>query len=109
MLSSLFSSLRRMPRGIIIVCIMCVRLVHVQVGIQGVIQDFMLGGEHFLGIENVCETDVGANHTLQGGLGACPPSPPESFEEKNSCPEIESGGFWQLADYPILVFKITAF
>ena len=41
----MFSSLRRMPRGNIIVCvILCVRLVHVQVGIQGVIQDFMLGG-----------------------------------------------------------------
>ena len=22
--------------------------------------------------------------------------------EKNSCPEIESGGFWQLVDYPTL-------
>ena len=63
-------------------CIMCVRLVHVQVGIQGVIQDFMLGGgEHFLGIENVCETDVGANHTLLGVWGHAPP-PPENFEEK---------------------------
>ena len=29
--------------------------------------------------------------------------------EKNSCPEIESGGFWQLADYPTLVFKIIVF
>ena len=24
-----------------------------------------------------------------------------------SCRKIESGGFWQLADYPTLVFKIT--
>ena len=28
---------------------------------------------------------------------------------KNGCPEIESGGFWQLADYPTLVFRIRAF
>ena len=40
-----------------------------------------------------------------GGLGH---ASPEKFR-KNSCPEIESGGFWQLADYPTLVFKITAF
>ena len=26
---------------------------------------------------------------------------------KNSCLEIESGGFWQLADYPTLVSKTT--
>ena len=28
---------------------------------------------------------------------------------KNGCLEIESGGFWQLADYPTLVFRIRAF
>ena len=28
---------------------------------------------------------------------------------KDGCPEIESGGFWQLADYPTLVFRIRAF
>ena len=32
-------------------------------------------------------------------------SPPGNF----GCPEIESGGFWQLADYPTLVFRIRAF
>ena len=30
-------------------------------------------------------------------------------KNNNSCPEIESGGFWQLADYSTLMFKITAF
>ena len=39
-----------------------------------------------------------------------PPPPPKKNKKikKNSCPEIESGGFWQLADYPTLVFKIKA-
>ena len=35
--------------------------------------------------------------------------PPQRIFEKNSFPEIGSGGFWQLADYPTLAFKITAF
>ena len=38
---------------------------------------------------------------FQGGLGAYPLS--ETFV-KNSYPEIKSDGFWQLADYPTLVF-----
>ena len=37
-----------------------------------------------------------------GGLGACPK---KSLE--NTCPEIDSGGFWHLADYPTLVSKTT--
>ena len=41
------------------------------------------------------------SHTL-GGSGGMPPQ--KCLE--NSCPETESGWFWQLADYPILVFKI---
>ena len=32
---------------------------------------------------------------------------PHDFFKKSSCPEIGSGGFWQLADYSILGFKIT--
>ena len=35
--------------------------------------------------------------------------PPRKFFEKFGCQEIESGGFWQLADYPTLVFRIRAF
>ena len=30
--------------------------------------------------------------------------PPPDFFVKNSSPEIKSDGFWQLADYPTLVF-----
>ena len=30
--------------------------------------------------------------------------PPSETFVKNSYPEINSDGFWQLADYPILVF-----
>ena len=38
-------------------------------------------------------------------------APQKTFEKIAACPEIESGGFWQLhvADYPTPVFKITAF
>ena len=42
---------------------------------------------------------------LGGGWGYAP----TEICRKYSCPEIESGGFWQLADYPTHVFKITAF
>ena len=30
--------------------------------------------------------------------------PPQNFFIKNSYPEMKSDGFWQLADYPTLVF-----
>ena len=29
-------------------------------------------------------------------------TPRNILKKKNSCPEIDSGGFWQLADYPML-------
>ena len=51
---------------------------------------------------HVCETDI-VQIMLLGGSGGMPPP------RKLSCPETESGEFWQLADYPTLVFKITAF
>ena len=61
----------------------------------------MPGGEDYFGIVNGCiQNRQGANHTLLGGLGACPP-------RKKICPEIEFGGFWYVADYPTVVFKIT--
>ena len=45
-----------------------------------------------------------------GGAGGMPPPPPKKFL---GCPEIESGGVWQIhvyvADYPTLVFRIRAF
>ena len=64
---------------------------------------------NFLGIVNICVRNRHcANHALLGESGGMLPPPPEIFE-KNSCPETESGGFWQLSDYPTLVFKITAF
>ena len=34
------------------------------------------------------------------------PPPPHL---KHSCPQIGSDGYWQLADYPTLVFEIIAF
>ena len=68
---------------------------------QGFIQDFTLEGGHFFGIVNVCMQNNRhcANHAVWGH------APPE----KNSCPETESGGFWQLADYPTLVLKLQRF
>ena len=70
---------------------------------QGFVQRFLLGVETS-GIPKVnrhAQNRRYAKHALLGGVGTC------SFEE-NSCPEIESGGGWQLADFPVLVFKTTA-
>ena len=64
----------------------------------------MLGGGTLFGDRKCVRNRRWCKSHPSGGLGACPP-PQENFE-KNSCPEIKSGGFWQLADYPILVFKI---
>ena len=52
----------------------------------------------FLGIVNVC-----VKHKL---CKLCPSRGVWGHAPQNSCPEIESGGFWQLADS---VFKITTF
>ena len=37
------------------------------------------------------------------------PPPPPPPPQETWPPEIESGGVWQLADYPTLVFRIRAF
>ena len=59
-----------------------------------------LRGDMFLGIVNVCMRNRHcANHALLGRSGFF----------LDSCPETESGGFWQLVDYPTLVFNIAAF
>ena len=70
------------------------------VGYARVHTGYYAGGEHFLGI--CVQNRTCANHTLpaRGVWGHAPP-------EKFSCPEIASGGFWQLADYPTFVFKMT--
>ena len=82
---------------------------------QGFIQDFTLGGRHFIGIVNICMRKRRCtNNALLwggggGGLGACPPPPPPPprMFETHSCPEIEPGGFRQLANYPTLVFHFN--
>ena len=69
--------------------------------VQGFIQDFTLEGGYFFGIVNM--------YVKQTLCKSCPSRGHAPPPEKNSCPETESGGFWQLADYLTLVFKITAF
>ena len=51
------------------------------------------GGGGFFGIVNLCEIVVVQIMPFWGGSGSMPP---QKRFEKNSCPEIESGGFWQL-------------
>ena len=79
----------------------------------GLHTNLLLGGGGFFGIVNRCaQNRQHENHTLIGGLGP----------QKNNGPEIGSGGlwlasnsglpgfkarFWQVADYPTLVFKIA--
>ena len=47
-------------------------------------------------------------YKLQLSRGMWRHAPPPQKIVENSRPEIDSGGFGQLADYPTLVLKITA-
>ena len=69
---------------------------------QGFIRDFLFGGGGLF-----WNSKIDIKYTFLGGLGG---SRSRNLLT-NHCPEIESGGFWQLADYskvPSFVCKTTA-
>ena len=58
------------------------------------------GGRLFSDSKQTCEQTVYKTRPSRGVWGYAP-----HHQNSYSCPEIESGGLWQLADYPKLVFK----